>query len=183
MPRGCVGQTDSAPQRGAVRPPDDGIDLMGSQSSWARDWLKSVAEARVALERAVALVEVRRERALCMGGSACDAPHIGTASTNVSEENLLALVESEEDLATTYAWATAELRAFDKMAEANRRCLRGAVLEGLDIAEMKYRIGATDREIMRVFYTSRSKLHHDLAAFVDYLDFIGRERAMHTKKK
>lgn len=149
---------------------------MGSQSAWARDWLRSVAEARVALERARALVEVRRERALCMGGTS-DGPH-ASSGRNASEANVLALVESEDDLAMTHAWATAELKAFDSMAEANKRCLRGTILEGLDVAEMKYRVGCTDREIAKAFGVSRSKLHRDLAALVDYLDFIGRERAL-----
>ena len=149
-------------------------DTMGSQSVWARDWLRSVAEARLAIERARKLVEVRRERALCMGnpmggGSGCDG-------TNRSEENVLALVESEDDLTTTYAWATKELREFDEMAKANRQCLRGSMLDGLDVAEMKYRIGMSDREAAKVLGISRSKLHADLAAFVDYLDYIGCER-------
>lgn len=172
----------TAPPRGGCPPSlrrDE--EPMGSQSGWARDWLRSVAEARVALERALALVEVRRERALCVG-SAGDGPH-SSGGTNVAEANLIALVESEDDLATTHAWATAELKAFDSMAEANRRCLRGAVLNGLDVAEMKYRIGCTDKEISKTFDVSRSKLHHDLAAFVDYLDFIGRERAFNTSSE
>ena len=180
MSEDSAGRTDSAPQRGAVRPAvtgdGDSEALLGSQSCWARDWLRSVAEARVALERAEALVEIRRERALCVGSATDATPH-GKGGENMAEANLVRLVSAEEDLEATYAWAKAELQAFDDMAVANRKCLRGAVLEGLDIAEMKYRIGATDREVAKRLYISRSKLHYNLAAFIDYLDFIGRERA------
>ena len=112
----------------------------------------------------------------CSKGSAGDGPH-SSSGTNVAEANLVALVESEDGLATIHAWTTTDLKAFDSMAEANRRFLRDAVLNGLDVAEMKYRIGCTGKEIAKMFDVSRSKLHHDLAAFVDYLDFIGHERA------
>lgn len=44
---------------------------------------------------------------------------------------------------------------------------------------MKYRIGMSDREAVKVLGISRSKLHSDLTAFVDYLDFIGRARALY----
>ncbi len=111
-------------------------------------------------------------------GSAGDGSHL-SGGTNFAEASLVVLVESEDDLATTHAWATAELRAFGSMVEANRRCLRGAMLNGLDVAEMKYRIGRSDKEITKAFDVSRSKLHCNLAAFVDYLDLIGRERALH----
>lgn len=165
------------PPRGAVRPPE--VEMMGATSGWARDWLRGVAEARVALERAQALVEVRRERALCMGNPMSSGPS-GKGGANKAEANMVGYVSSEEDLEATYAWARAELDAFDAMAKANRMILRGAILDGLDVAEMKYRIGMTDREIAKTLGASRSKVHYRLAAFVDYLDFIGRERTFNV---
>lgn len=125
-----------------------------------------------------ALAEVRRERALCMGNPLSSGPS-GKGGVNAAEANVIGYVASEEDFETTYAWARAELDQFDAMAEANRKILRGAILDGLDVAEMKYRIGMTDREIAKALGESRSKVHYRLAAFVDYLDFIGRDRALH----
>ena len=173
-----AGSSGQRPQEGAVRPPD--VEMMGSQSGWARDWLRSVADARVALERARALVEVRRDRALCMGNPLACGPS-GKGGANMVEANMVGYVTSEEELEATYAWARAELDQFDAMAKANRRILRGAILDGLDVAEMKYRIDCTDKEIAKAFGSSRSKVHYRIAAFVDYLDFIGRERAMHPE--
>ncbi|MBR3328153.1 MAG: hypothetical protein IKG22_12610 [Atopobiaceae bacterium] len=151
---------------------------MGSQTGWARDWLRGVADARVALERTQTLLEVRRERALCMGNSMSSGPS-GKGGANASEANVIGYVASEEDFETTYAWTRAELDQFDAMAKANRMILRGAILDGLDVTEMKYRIGMTDREIAKKLWALRSKVHYRLAAFVDYLDFIGRKRALH----
>ena len=49
-----------------------------------------------------------------------------------------------------------------------------------DVAEMKYRMGMTDRKIAKKLGASRSKVHYRLSAFVDYLNFIGRERALRS---
>ncbi|MBR1829181.1 MAG: hypothetical protein IJ781_06705, partial [Atopobiaceae bacterium] len=71
------------------------------------------------------------------------------------------------------------LALFDLLVSVNRPCFRGALLDGLDVAEMRYRLGASDKEIMEAFHIGRSKLYDDLSALVEYLDYIGPEKAFH----
>ena len=143
---------------------------------WARAWLAEVGEARKALDRAERISELRRAKAFSiadpLGAMGCSR----TGGTVDPMRKVDEMIDGEAEDAA-YDWARYTLALFDLMAELNKPIFRGPLLMGLDIAEMKYRLGASDSEVMRSFAIGKSKLHEDLNAFVDYLDYIGPEQA------
>jgi hypothetical protein len=145
---------------------------------WAKGWLRGVAEARVALERADEMLQARRERALCVSNPLGDTGPHGKGGGNLAERSMVGLIEAEEQYAAVYEWTTKAIEEFDRMYKANRPGLRGALADGLDAAELKYRHGMTEPEVMEALHVSRSKLYSDQAALIDYLDLIGYARAM-----
>ena len=149
-----------------------------SNTGWAKGWLQGVAEARVALERAEEMLQVRRERALCVSNPLGDAGPHGKGGGNPAERNVVGLIQAEEEYAAIYEWTCKALEEFDHLYKVNRPGLHGTLADGLDAAELKYRHGMTEPEVMDALHISRSKLYSDQAAFVDYLDHIGYARAM-----
>lgn len=132
-------------------------------TSWSREFFDEVAQARLAMERADKLVDWRRQKAYSLPS------HI---DTDVPE-----LVDAEADKATVYNWARDVLNDFDDLAAAQRQSLRGELLEGLDIAEAKYRLGEKVKAITSAFCISNDTLYRRLGALTDYLDYLGPERA------
>ena len=171
----------------AVRtaPPDGGCPSapveQGSHAStsvrWARAWLTEVDEARKALDRAESIRELRRAKAFSIADPLGTEPH-GKGGVSDPMRRADEMIDGEADDAA-YGWARDALALFDLMVSLNRQCFRGALLDGLDVAEMRYRLGATDKEIMDAFHIGRSKLYDDLSALVEYLDFIGPENTFH----
>lgn len=121
---------------------------------------------------------MRRAKAFSISDPLGTEPH-GKGGVSDPMRKVDDMVDGEAEDAT-YGWARDALALFDLMAAANKPLFRGQLLSGLDIAEMKYRLGATDAEVMRSFAIGKSKLHEDLGALVDYLDYIGPERAFHV---
>lgn len=172
----------------AVRtaPPDGGCPSARAEAEgnagvsvrWARSWLAEVDEARKALDRAERIAETRRARAYsipCPLGNT--GPH-GKGGVSNPMGRVDEMIDGEAEDAS-YGWARDALALFDLMVALNRQCFRGALLDGLDVAEMRYRLGANDKEIMDAFHIGRSKLYDDLSALVEYLDFIGPEKTFH----
>lgn len=131
--------------------------------SWARAWLDEVSEAREAIDRADKLADWRRQKAYALPA------HI---ETDVPE-----MVDAENERATAYTWAKEVLDDFDELASVQRASLRGELLEGLDIAEAKYRLGMKNRAITSNFCMSNDTMYRRLAAFTDYLDYLGPDLA------
>lgn len=149
------------------------------QMKWARAWLVEVDEARRALDRAESIRELRRAKAFSISDPLGTVGGHGKGGVRDPMRKVDEMVDGEAEEAT-YGWARDALALFDLMAASNKPLFRGQLLSGLDIAEMKYRLGATDGQVMRSFAIGKSKLHEDLNAFVDYLDYIGPERAFHV---
>lgn len=145
---------------------------------WAKGWLQGIAEARVTLERANAMLVAKREKALCVSDPMGNPGPHGKGGDNVAERRVIGLIQAEEDYAAIYEWATKALEEFDHMARVNKPGFRGALLDGLDVVELKYRHGMTEPEIMETLHISRSKLYASQASVIDYLDNLGYARAM-----
>lgn len=149
-----------------------------SYEGWAKGWLQGVAEARITLERACEMLQARRERALCVSNPlGATGPH-GKGGENPAERNVVGLIQAEQEYAIVYDWTTKALEEFDRMYKANRPGLSGTLADGMDAAELKYRHGMTEPEVMETLHISRSKLYSDQVALVDYLNHIGYARAM-----
>ena len=188
------GEADArlAPQEekdsGAVRtaPPDGGCPSVQAEAEgfagvsvrWARSWLAEVDEARKALDRAERIAEARRARAYSIPSPLGNTGPRGKGGVSNPMGRVDEMIDGEAEDAS-YGWARDALALFDLMVTLNRQCFRGALLDGLDVAEMRYRLGATDKEIMDAFHIGRSKLYDDLSALVEYLDFIGPENTFH----
>lgn len=150
----------------------------GTVNKWARGWLAEVDEARKALDRIARIQELRASLPALVGNP------LGSADVR-SEEGISQVVDNVSEAegavsSSTYDWACDVLVLFDMMEEINRPLLRGQLLSGLDIAYMRYRLGATDSEIGRAFHSGKFAIHEDLNAFVDYLDRLGPMRAFHA---
>ena len=153
------------------------VDYM-CDTGWAKGWLQGVAEARNALKRADEMLVARRERALCVSNPmAGGGPH-ARGGGNPAERNIIGLMQAEEEYAALYKWAKDALEEFDHMVKVNKPGFRGALADGLDVVELKYRHGMTEPEILKTLNVSRTKLYADQATLVDYLDHIGYARAM-----
>ena len=162
---------------GCPSAPEEPESHVGLSVRWARSWLSEVDEARKALDRAGRIAELRRARAYSIRGPLGTEPH-GKGGVSDPMRKVDEMIDGEvED--TAYGWARDTLALFDLMVSLNRQCFRGALLDGLDVAEMRYRLGATDKDIMEAFHIGRSKLYDDLSALVEYLDFIGPEKTFH----
>ena len=142
---------------------------------WARSWLIEVGEARKALDRAESIKELRRAKAFSIADPLGHAGGHGKGGVSDPMRKVDDMIDGEAEDAT-YGWAREALALFDRMAELNKPLFRGQLLSGLDIAEMRYRLGASDNQIIRAFCIGKSKLYEDLGAFVDYLDYLGPER-------
>ena len=127
---------------------EGGIDVADGEP-WGREFLDYVASARQAVERAATLATWRNR-----------GPH-------ASEDY------DEDGAQDPYEWATAVLDEFDEMAAVQRQIVRGDMLEGLDIAEAKYRLGMKTRAITGQFHISNDTMYRRLSLFVEYLDSIG----------
>lgn len=146
---------------------------------WARSWLIEVGEARKALDRAESIKELRRAKAFSIADPLGHAGGHGKGGVSDPMRKVDDMIDGEAEDAS-YGWAREALALFDRMAELNKPLFRGQLLSGLDIAEMRYRLGASDNQICSAFTISRSKLHNDLSAFIDYLDYLGPERAFNV---
>lgn len=158
--------------------PETDVDVdVKSETKWARDWLNEVGEARKALERAEAVAELRESRAYALPNPLAHAGE-GNVRGGIHDRMRAAddMIDGEMS-DDALDWARVALALFDHMAKVNRVTLRGAMLDGLDIAEMRHALGASDNQICDAFHISRSKLFNDLNAFIDYLDYIGPESA------
>lgn len=165
------------PDGGCPSAPEEQEGHAGMSVRWARAWLTEVDEARKALDRAESIRELRRARAFSIVDPLGSEPH-GKGGVSDPMRRADEMIDGEADDAA-YGWARDALALFDLMVSVNRPCFRGALLDGLDVAEMRYRLGATDKDIMEAFHIGRSKLYDDLSALIEYLDFIGPEKTFH----
>lgn len=129
---------------------------------WAREFLEDVATARTALERAETLK--------------CWRQYAPIVAQDEPEDDVPDLV-GEHEPKKGYEWAQNILSAFDEISRVQRQILRGELLEGLDIAEAKYRLGRKNRAITCQFAIGNDTLYRRIAALIDYLDEIGIDRA------
>lgn len=138
---------------------EGGINIDEDGGSWAREFFDEVASARQAIERAEALGAWRKT-----------APYAGETVDDEDDED-------DEQGGDAYAWARDVLEAFDQLAGVQRAEVRGDLLEGLDIAEAKYRLGMKSRAIAGTFHVSNDTMYRRIAAVVDYLNALGPEQA------
>ena len=179
-------QDEKSPEVVRTAPPEGGCpsareepdSYVGVSVRWARSWLTEVDEARKALDRAERIAELRRAKAYSIADPlASIGPH-GKGGVTDPTRKLDEMIDGEAEDAN-YGWARDALALFDLMVSVNRPCFRGALLDGLDVAEMRYRLGASDKQIMEAFHIGRSKLYDDLSALIEYLDYIGPEKTFH----
>ena len=140
-----------------------GISELEDVGGWSRSFLDEVAAARQAVERADKLLEWRKQKAYGLPA------HIDT--------DVPAYVDAQNEQKSAYAWAEEVLQSFDELASVQRESLRGELLEGLDIAEAKYRLGMKNRAITSDFHIGNDTMYRRLAAFTEYLDYLGPEQA------
>lgn len=139
---------------------EGGIEVADGEP-WGRAFLDEVATALQAMERAETLAAWRKT-----------APYAGEA---VDDEN-------DEQGGDTYAWAADVLDAFDELATIQRQIVRGELLEGLDVAEAKFRLGMKARAITSAYHMSNDTLYRRLSSFVEYLDSIGPVQAFSVEE-
>lgn len=138
---------------------EGGIEVADGEP-WGRAFLDEVATARQAMERAETLAAWRKT-----------APYAGET------------VDGEDDeQGDTYAWAADVLDAFDELATIQRQIVRGELLEGLDVAEAKFRLGMKARAITSAYHMSNDTLYRRLSSFVEYLDSIGPVQAFSVEE-
>ncbi len=166
------------PEGGCPSAPEEPESYVGVSVRWARAWLTEVDEARKALDRAEHIAELRRAKAFSIADPLGTVGGYGKGGVSDPMRKADEMIDGEAEDAA-YGWARDALALFDLMVSVNRPCFRGALLDGLDVAEMRYRLGASDKDIMEAFHIGRSKLYDDLSALVEYLDFIGPEKTFH----
>lgn len=140
------------------------VNTTVESQNWAQDWFYQVDEARKAKDRADKLYTEKRERAFTLPA------HV--------ERDTIEMVDAEVDKNVAYLWADEVLNEWDEMMYTVRPGLRGAIGDGLDIANAKYREGLSNKAIRRLFGVSDRTLYRDLKATINYLDYLGPSRGV-----
>ena len=145
---------------------------------WAEAWLKEVQEAQRQLARAALIARAREERAYSLGSPGTGGRGKGGVANPMAgiEEKIAGEQDAARD--PLYAWARDTIDEFERMKAAMRPCLRGTLALGLDACELRYRYDYRPAAVAQVLCCGKTTVKTAIRAFIDYLDFLGRARAV-----
>ena len=140
---------------------------------WAAQFFDHVTDARVALERAQRIAEIKRDAALSIPDSLARLGSISGRGTHADpmravDEAIDAYFEIQKG--PEYEWARQALVDCGTVLAHARATGDANLVLGADIADLKYVHGYKKAEIIKFVYVSNATLYRALAALTRWMD-------------